>query len=94
MKRLVVLVGLALAACTDPHLPLSADFGNAVNTNIAAQVVNPNPTMAGSNDTDGQRAGSAVNRYRTNRVYQPHLPLESGKVYGGGADAPIVPPVQ
>ncbi len=93
MKRLVVLVGLALAACTDPHLPLSADFGNAVNTNIAAQVVNPNPTMAGSNDTDGQRAGSAVNRYRTNRVYQPHLPLESGKI-NGGADAAIAPAAQ
>jgi type IV pilus biogenesis protein CpaD/CtpE len=90
MKRLVLLAGLALAACADPHQPLSADFGNAVNTNIAAQVVNPNPTMAGSNDTDGQRAGSAVNRYRTNRVYQPHLPLESGKI-NGGADA-VIPP--
>jgi type IV pilus biogenesis protein CpaD/CtpE len=90
MKRFVLLAGLAVAACTDPHQPLSADFGNAVNTNIAAQVVNPTPAMAGSNDTDGQRAGSAVNRYRTNRVYQPHLPLEAGKIYGG-ADAAIVP---
>jgi hypothetical protein len=93
MKRLVLLAGLALAACTDPHQPLSADFGNAVNNNIAAQVVNPNPALAGSNDTDGQRAGSAMNRYQTNRVYQPHLPLESGRVYGG-ADAPIPPAAQ
>ena len=94
MKRLVLLAGLALAACADPHQPLSADFGNAVNTNIAAQVVNPNPAMAGPNDTDGQRIGNAVNRYRTDRVYQPHLPLENGRIYGGAADAPIVPPVQ
>jgi type IV pilus biogenesis protein CpaD/CtpE len=93
MKRLVLLAGLALAACADPHQPLSADFGNAVNSNIAAQVVNPNPALAGSNDTDGQRIGSAISRYHTNQVYRPHLPLETGRV-NGGADAVIPPPAE
>ncbi len=87
MKRLVLVAGLALVGCADPHQSLSPDFGNAVAANIAAQVVNPAPAMAGATDTDGQRVNNAINRYRTNKVYTPHLPLEGGKVY----DTPLAP---
>jgi type IV pilus biogenesis protein CpaD/CtpE len=59
-----------------------------VNSNIAAQMVNPNPALAGSNYADGQRAGSAMDRYRTNRVYLPHFPLENSKANGGAKAAP------
>jgi hypothetical protein len=78
MKRLLLLVGLALGACTDPHAPLAVDFGNAVDSNIAIQVVNPNPTPAGFSDVNGSRMDNAFNRYRTNTVYPPRLPLEGG----------------
>ena len=81
MKYIAVVIGLAVTACTDPHEPLSADFGNAVNANIAAQVVNPNPAQPGIAYTNGQRMDSAITRYQTNKVYKPHLPLEGGKVY-------------
>jgi type IV pilus biogenesis protein CpaD/CtpE len=82
MKRLVLLTSLALAACIEnPHQPLSPDFGNAVKANIAAQVVNPQPAMTGPNLSDGQRIDNAMDRYRTNKVYKPHLPLEGGQIY-------------
>ena len=88
MKRLVLLASLTLAACTDPHEPLSRDFGNAVNANIAAQVVNPAPRPAGMADTNGQRMERAVNRYVNNKAYEPHLPLEGGRIYDQAVPQP------
>jgi hypothetical protein len=81
MKRFVLLAAFALVACADPHQPLSQDFGNSVAADIAAQVVNPKPALAGSNDSDGQRVGNAIDRYRTNKIIKPHLPLEGGKIF-------------
>ena len=81
MKRLLLLTVVAVAGCADPSLPLAPEFGNAVHNNIAAQVVNPLPPGPSASDTDGQRVGNAIERYRTNTVYPPHLPLESGKVH-------------
>ena len=79
MKRIILLAVLTLAACEDPHRPLALDFGNAVNANIAAQVINPNPRI-GAADTDGQRVGDAMERYRTGKVHRPLAPLEAGKI--------------
>jgi type IV pilus biogenesis protein CpaD/CtpE len=79
MNRLILLAVLALAACEDPHRPLSRDFGNAVHANIAAQVINPNPTF-GAADTDGQRVSDAMERYRAGKVHRPYAPLEAGKI--------------
>jgi hypothetical protein len=83
MKHLVLLAGLALAGCAeaDPHASFSADFGNAVNANIAAQVVNADPASPGTNDTSGKRVDKAIDRYLNNKTYQPRLPLEGGRVY-------------
>jgi hypothetical protein len=78
---LLLLAALPLAGCIDPHKPLSADFGNSVNTDIALQTVNPLPRPDTVTENDGQRLGSAVDRYRADRVHQPHLPLENGKIY-------------
>jgi hypothetical protein len=88
MKRFVLLAGLTLAACTDPHAPLSPDFGNAVNANIAAQVVNPDPAPAGLADTNGKRVEKAVDRYVNDKTYQPRLPLEGGRVYDQAVQQP------
>jgi hypothetical protein len=70
MKRSLLLALLGLAACADPHEPLSLDFGNAVQTNIDAQVVNPAPPLGLAN-TEGQRIDNAIRRYKTNTVYPP-----------------------
>ena len=80
-SALFLAAALGLAACADPHEHLSRDFGNAVSANMAAQIINPNPSMAGPSDMDGQRAGNAFDRYRTNKVYRPRLPIEGGTIY-------------
>jgi len=81
MKRMFLLALFGLAACADPHDHLSPDFGNAVNTNIDAQVVNPRPPTGLAN-TNGQRIENAVRRYQTNTVIAPHS--ESGTTFGSG----------
>jgi type IV pilus biogenesis protein CpaD/CtpE len=88
MNRLLLLSALALAACSDvnPREPLSRDFGNSVNANIAAQVVNPAPAPGGSAEMDGQRADSAIARYRAGKVIPPHPPLANGSIYPGTTD--------
>ena len=81
MKHVVFLAvaALALAGCQNRE-PLAADFGNSVNANIAAQVVNPAPASRGPNDGDGTRMANAIDRYRTNKVYKPTSPLQGGRI--------------
>ena len=82
MNRLLLLAVLTLAGCVDPHEPLSPDFGNSVNANTAVQVVNPNLTpVIGAADTNGQRIGDAMERYRTGKVIRPQPPLEAGRIF-------------
>lgn len=84
MRSFVLLAALALAACADPHAPLGANFGSAVRTNIAAQVVDPRPSLAGISEMSGERVDSAISRYDTNSVYRPRLPLAGGQIYDSG----------
>lgn len=84
MKRFLLFAGLLLAGCTSTQVPLSPAFGQAVNANIAAQVINPDPVYETASTSDGERIGSAIHRYRTNRVYSPRLPLEGGQIYTNG----------
>jgi len=90
MKRTVLLALFGLAACADPHETLSPDFGNAVQTNIDAQVVNPRPAP-GVVNTNGQRIENAIHRYTTNTVYPPKsetaTPLSGSSTGGGGGGA-------
>jgi type IV pilus biogenesis protein CpaD/CtpE len=88
MYRILLVSLVALAACDNTQAPVAADFGNSVNSNIAAQVVNPQPATLGPVTSDGQRAGNAIDRYRNNEVYPPHLPLETGRIYGGYLQQP------
>jgi hypothetical protein len=63
-----VLATLAFAGCTS----VDAGFGSSVRTNIVVQTVEPEVNYAGPlASTDGQKAGAAVDRYRTDKVTQP-----------------------
>ncbi|HLZ66518.1 MAG TPA: hypothetical protein VKQ29_09820 [Aliidongia sp.] len=74
---LAIAVAALVAGCSNSE-PMAPDFGNAVTSNIAAQVVNPLPLMGSQEfDTSGQRMGSAMERYNRNRVYPPQPPVSS-----------------
>ncbi len=64
----------ALSACDrQPTFgPAEAEFGNAVRQNIAAQVVYPEPQDVDEPITfSGERAGVAMDLYRTDKVKPP-----------------------
>ena len=80
-------VALLLAACEHPPSlgPGEADFGNAVNHNIQAHVVNPTPTPeAGSAPYDGKRADRNLKRYQVDNVKKPSKLTTSSANTGGG----------
>ena len=94
MKPVWLLPLLALAGCVeDPHVPLVADFGNSVATNIAAQTINPLPHATGpAPATDGKRIGDAIQRYRTGKVYPPIPPIDAVVREGSAPNQPSSPP--
>ena len=62
-------------------------FGNAVQNNLAVQIINPVPPAATvAPDYNGKRAESAIQRYRAGAVIQP--PSTSIGGIGGGGGAP------
>ena len=64
MKRFWILVPvLAVAACSSNTEPLGADFGNAVELNRTAHIINPAPLYATPGTTDGQRLLGGHKRY-------------------------------
>ena len=104
--RIIILILLAgLGACDthyypdptgpayDPHANLNPDYGNSVRSNTAAQVANPVPVIrAGVTVTNGERVDSAVDRYLTNKIYQPIRPYQSTLQEGAPTASPTVAP--
>ena len=68
-RALMLGAGLALvlAGCT----PVDRGFGDSSRTNLAVQVVEPDPVHAGTASVSGEKMGDAVERYRTGEVKQP-----------------------
>jgi type IV pilus biogenesis protein CpaD/CtpE len=68
-------------------------FGNAVQNNMAVQIINPVPPAAtAAPDFNGKRAESAIERYRAGSVIQPATTTlgtigSGGPSGGGGAPA-------
>ena len=96
----LALLAPAIAGCDNQenyeHQPaLGPGFGNAVQNNMAVQIINPNPPpRAGVADYDGRRAADAVARYRADQVIRP-VPTTTTNVGVGGAmqaPAPSTPP--
>ena len=93
LRALPILLLAGLGGCVyNPHEDFAADYGEAVNANIAAQVVYPVPVRPrGPAINNGIRMDSAYQRYETNRVYRPApapaLQAATGPAGGGGGDS-------
>jgi hypothetical protein len=92
-RSLYLLVSLApmLAACTSadfvPEGALWSHGGEAVQRNIAAQLVNPNPPGEQTLTMSGERAQVAQDRYAKDQVRPPPNVMTSnsmGSGYTGG----------
>jgi len=78
----LALCALALSACET-----SNDFGAAVQTNIAAQTVNPGaPLSKLPQRMNGERAAMGQKRYTTDTVKQPEN-METSDIGGSGGNS-------
>jgi hypothetical protein len=73
--KLLPALGLlaALAGCATAPEHLSADYGQALKQDIAAQIADPDAVYAGdpAPGSDGSRVGLAQARYKTGTVIAP-----------------------
>ena len=95
----LALLALALAPALGGCYPeqerapsFGPGFGNAVQNNMAVQIVNPVPPVATTApDYNGKRAESAIERYRAGTVIQPATtsigPIGGGAAPSGGGGA-------
>ena len=76
IRSVVLVAGLALAACTTPANTPRPEFGEAVRNNMAAQIIDPNPPedMA-LPPSDGVRRALMIQRYQADEVETPPLPV-------------------
>src|SRR5690348_7864485 len=94
LALLALGLGPAIAGCDEQiqreRAPVFGPaFGNAVQNNMAVQIVNPVPPVAtAAPDYNGKRAETAIERYRTGTVIQPATTtittIGSGGSSGGG----------
>jgi type IV pilus biogenesis protein CpaD/CtpE len=76
IRPIVLVAGLALAACTTPANTPRPEFGEAVRNNMAAHIIDPNPpeTME-LPPSDGVRRALMIQRYQADEVETPPLPV-------------------
>lgn len=68
---LAVTLSLVLAGCTAGQDHLGPGFGDSVRYNNVVQIIDPNPVYSRPVTLDGERAGLALERYRTGTVIPP-----------------------
>jgi type IV pilus biogenesis protein CpaD/CtpE len=75
-RALVLVAGLALAACSTPANTPRPEFGEAVRNNMAAQIIDPNPPAdMALPPSDGVRRALMIQRYQADQVETPQLPV-------------------
>jgi hypothetical protein len=83
----VVLLGTALAACSDIYYDrretISLGAKDAVAANMAEQTIDPWPRQSGNTNLafNGEKMQSAQERYRQNQVYPPVNATTSSAAY-------------
>jgi type IV pilus biogenesis protein CpaD/CtpE len=77
----MLLAAALLAGCT----PNDTSFGGALKTNVALQVINPDPVPTGTAQAggSGEQAGRAAEHYRKGTVKPLSVQTTSG--IGGGS---------
>ena len=78
IRPIVLVAGLALAACTTPANTPRPEFGQAVRNNMTAQIIDPNPPENMElPPSDGVRRSLMIQRYQSDEVESPPLPVTS-----------------
>ena len=76
IRPTILVAGLVLAACTTPANTPRPEFGQAVRNNMAAQIIDPQPPESMElPPSDGARRALMIERYRTDQVEPPLLPV-------------------
>jgi hypothetical protein len=90
--RLVLAAALAamLAGCTESHLRMSPDFGEAVHQDVQAQIADPDAHYAGTPDpgSAGSRVSQAQDHYNKGEVIKPAATSTSNVAAGSGGASP------
>ena len=85
-RALMMSAGLALAAGLAGCTPMDRGFGDSTRTNLAVQVIDPDPVHAGTATISGEKMGDAVERYRTGTVKPPQgIKTTTGLTSGSGS---------
>lgn len=75
MKTLIIfaiaVASLGLTSCSSNKGPLNEGFGDAVNQNAAVHIMPPKYAAVKDIDMNGNRAGLAMDRYKTGNVIPP-----------------------
>ncbi len=74
-----ILAAALLSGCAAHHI--SADFGQAVRQEVAAQIADPDASYTGvpAPGSDGGRVGLAQKRYEAGEVATPQAAATTGK---------------
>ena len=78
IQATVLLAGLAVAACNTPADTPRPEFGEAVYSNMAAHIIDPQPPESMElPPSDGVRRSLMIGRYQTDEVETPREPTTS-----------------
>ncbi len=94
VRAALALAAMALLGGCSEYLDrrdqIALGAGNAVHTDKVTMMVDPWPRASANRDLafDGAKMQTAVERYKTNRVFQPKGTGTSGAYDSGGAQTP------
>ena len=78
IQATVLLAGLAVAACNTPADTPRPEFGEAVYSNMAAHIIDPQPPESMElPPADGVRRSLMIGRYQADKVETPREPTTS-----------------
>jgi len=78
IQATVLLAGFGVAACNTPAGAPRAEFGEAVYSNMAAHIIDPQPPESMElPPADGVRRSLMIERYQTDKVETPREPTTS-----------------
>jgi type IV pilus biogenesis protein CpaD/CtpE len=74
----ILLAGLAVAACNTPADTPPPEFGEAIYSNMAAHIIDPQPPESMElPPADGVRRSLMISRYQLDKVETPREPTTS-----------------